>query len=92
MKVVIRESAFVDLEVISAWIATDNPGAAQSVLRRIFDAIDRLGEFPGLGHDGKVLGTREWVVRGLPYIVVYAIDAAHDELTVLAVFHGARDR
>jgi toxin ParE1/3/4 len=59
MKVVIRESAFVDLEVISAWIATDNPGAAQSVLRRIFDAIDRLGEFPGLGHDGKVPGTRE---------------------------------
>jgi hypothetical protein len=32
-------------------------------------------------------------VRGLPYIVVYEIDVSDtDELLVLAVFHGARNR
>jgi plasmid stabilization system protein ParE len=32
------------------------------------------------------------VVRRLPYIIVYEVDAAHDELGVLAVLHGARNR
>jgi len=92
MKVIIRDAAFADLEAISTWIAKDNPSAARSVISRILDAIERLGEFPGLGHEGKVAGTREWVVRRLPYIIVYEVDAAHDELRVLAILHGARNR
>jgi plasmid stabilization system protein ParE len=82
MDVLLRDSVFA---------AKDNPRAARDVVRRI-DTIERLGEFPGLGHRGKVPGTREWVVRGLPYIIVYEVDPDLDELTVLAVFHGARDR
>jgi toxin ParE1/3/4 len=92
MKVILREAALADLESISGWIAQDNPLAARSVVGRILDAIKRLGEFPGLGHSGKVAGTREWVVRALPYIVVYEVDADHDELRVIAVVHGARNR
>ena len=92
MKVIIRDAAFADLQGISAWIAKDNPRAARSVVERILDAIERLGEFPGLGHRGKVAGTREWVVRGLQYIIVYEIDTPHDELRGIAVFHGARNR
>ena len=61
---------FADLEGIKAWIAEDNPRAAEGVISRILDAIERLGEFPGLGHAGKVPGTPEWVVRGLPYIII----------------------
>jgi hypothetical protein len=45
-----------------------------------------------MGHVGKALGTYEWVVTGLPYIVVYEVDSDHDELKVAAVFHGARQR
>jgi plasmid stabilization system protein ParE len=92
MKVLLRDSVLADLEGISSWIANDNPSAARGVVLRILDAIERLGEFPGLGHAGKVAGTREWVVRGLPYIIVCEVDMGLAELTVLAVFHGARDR
>ena len=35
-------------------------------------------------------GTRELVEP--PYIVVYTVDEPADEITVLAVLHGARDR
>jgi toxin ParE1/3/4 len=45
-----------------------------------------------MGRRGRARGTHEWVVRGLPYIVVYRIDEALDELKILAVFHGAQDR
>ena len=45
------------------------------------------------GRAGRVAGTHEWVVRGLPYIIVYQIGAAEsDEVLILGVFHGARDR
>ena len=98
MRVVIREAAYGDLERIFAWIAKDSPAAARSVIARIFEAIDRLADFPGLGHGGAVEGTREWVVRGLPYIIVYALDLEREAqvapqlLTVIAVFHGAEER
>ena len=92
MNIVIREAAYTDLERIFAWIAKDSPTAAHTVVDRIFDAIDRLAEFPGMGRAGTVPGTREWIVHALPYIIVYTLDAEQDELTVIAVFHGAQDR
>jgi plasmid stabilization system protein ParE len=52
-----------------------------------------LTEFPRMGHTGRVSGTHEWVVRGLPYIIVYEIGAVDpDEVLILGVFHAAQDR
>ena len=46
-----------------------------------------------MGHTGRVAGTYEWVVRGLPYIIVYQTGARDpDEVLILGVFHGAQDR
>ena len=45
-----------------------------------------------MGLRGKAPGTRELVVHGLPYVIVYRVDEELDELTVVAIFHGAQDR
>ncbi len=45
-----------------------------------------------MGHAGQVTGSYEWVVPGLPYIIVYEVFAAGDLVAVTAVFHGAQDR
>ena len=50
MKVVIRESAYADLDRIYAWIANDNPRAAVSVIDRILDSTELLGRNPHIGH------------------------------------------
>lgn len=93
MKVIIRETAYADLERIFQWIGQDSPQNAASVVDRILDAIEQtLTFFPKSGHRGRAAGTLEWVVRGLPYIVVYRLDEARDELTVVAVLHGAQER
>jgi toxin ParE1/3/4 len=42
-----------------------------------------------MGHVGRFSDTRELTVTGLPYVIVYQV--AGDTVTVLAVFHGARD-
>ena len=92
MKVIIRDAAYDDLDGIFRWIAKDRPQAAHSVIERILESIERLGELPYIGHKGKAQGTLEWVVTGLPYIVIYKIDVDRNELQITAVFHGAQDR
>jgi toxin ParE1/3/4 len=92
MKVIIREVAYDDLDRISVWIAKDRPRSADSVIDRILESAERLGHFPYMGHVGRVSGTYEWVVPSLPYIIVYTINTNDDEVTVVAVFHGAQDR
>jgi plasmid stabilization system protein ParE len=62
------------------------------VTGRIRAAAERLHSFPRMGHAGVVPDTFEWNVRGLPYIIVYELQLADDEIMVLNVFHGAQDR
>jgi toxin ParE1/3/4 len=81
------------IAAIYSYISDRNPEAARQVVARIRAAAERLTEFPRIGRAGRVAGTLEWVVRGLPYIIVYE-PAANDaeELLILGVFHGAQDR
>lgn len=93
MKVVIRAQAADDLENVYRWIAKDSPGNAGMVLSRLLDAIDRIiPAFPNIGRVGKVHSTREWIVSGLPYIIVYTIDEPRDVIAIIGVFHGAQSR
>lgn len=81
------------IAAIFNFINDRNPIAATQVVARIRLAAERLAEFPRIGHVGRVPGTYEWVVRGLPYIVVYDISLGdEDEVVILGVFHGAQDR
>jgi toxin ParE1/3/4 len=92
MRVIIREAAYDDLDRIYAWIAKDRPRSADSAIDRILESAERLGRFPYMGHVGGAPGTYEWVVSGLPYIVVYKVNSGDDVVEVVAVFHGAQKR
>lgn len=78
-----------DLEAIIAYIALDNPQAAEGFFRDISQLINRLVAFPNLGRRGRVAGTREVILGSAPYAVAYRPTTA--KITVLAVFHLARD-
>jgi toxin ParE1/3/4 len=89
MRLVFAEPAASDLEDIIDYIASDSPSAAENVYRAIVAAAERLCDFPEAGRPGRLPRTREWTVVSLPYIIVYQV--RDDVVTVLAVFHGARD-
>ncbi|HEY4516737.1 MAG TPA: type II toxin-antitoxin system RelE/ParE family toxin [Candidatus Paceibacterota bacterium] len=91
MKVILDEEARSDLDRIYAWIAKDNSAAADSVIERILVVAEYLARFPNLGHPGKARGTFEWVVKGLPYIIVYELPDARAELIITGIFHGAQE-
>jgi toxin ParE1/3/4 len=68
------------------YIAKDSERSAATVAARILDAIVALEAHPELGRPGRIVGTRELVVPGTPYLIPYRV--RRDRLELLAVFHG----
>jgi addiction module RelE/StbE family toxin len=76
------------LASIHDYIAKDNPGAAMRVAAAIMAAAQRLERFPLTGRVGRIEGTREMVVPGLPYILPYRV--AGEEIQIGSVIHASR--
>jgi toxin ParE1/3/4 len=79
--------ALQDLRHLHEYIAEDNPSAANRMVTRIQDATERLRKQPQMGRPGRVQGTRELVIAGSPYIVVYIL--GDSEIQIVAVIHSA---
>jgi toxin ParE1/3/4 len=84
-----RAGALDDLEQLRAYIARDNPQAADAVRNRILELVGMLATHPHLGRPGRVSGTRELVITPTPFIVPYW-QPRSGEIEILAVIHGAR--
>jgi toxin ParE1/3/4 len=78
-----------DLEEITLYIQRENESAASTVAKTLFDSANSLDRLPSRGRIGRIPGTRELVVAGLPYIVVYQVKRTTIE--ILHVYHGARN-
>ncbi len=78
-----------DLEEITLYIQKDNGTAARAVAKTLFDAANSLDLLPSRGRAGRIPGTRELVVPGLPYIVVYQV--TRTAIQILHIYHGARN-
>ena len=76
-----------DLDSVEQYIRRANPGAAIETVLEIVRDVGMLAEHPGLGRPGRVEGTRELVIAGLPYVVAYLHRG--DTVTVLRILHGA---
>lgn len=81
-------SALHNLEDIGAHIARDDPIAAMRMVDRVEECTTGLEDHPKRGRPGRIDGTRELVVSGTPYLVVYRIEAS--TVDVLRVLHGAQ--
>ncbi len=84
MKVVWLREASVALDIHYDYLASRNPKAARFVFKRIVASTKRLRQFPQSGRQGRFEGTREVVVPGVPYIVVYR--ASPVAVEILRVF------
>jgi toxin ParE1/3/4 len=78
--------AIEHLAHLRAYIARDDPKAANRIASASLEAVERLAELPNLGRPGRVTGTRELVVPGTQYVIPYRVRG--DRLEVIAVFHG----
>jgi toxin ParE1/3/4 len=90
MQVKWLRKALQNLDDEAEYIAKDDPASAQLVIQRIFAAVNSLPHNPGLGHAGRIHGTRELVVPGTRYIIPYRVKPRLNQIEILRVFHSSR--
>ncbi|MGL4291190.1 MAG: type II toxin-antitoxin system RelE/ParE family toxin [Phreatobacter sp.] len=85
-------SAVDDLKNQVAYIAAEDPAAARRVAARIRVAGAGLGELAS-GRPGRVSGTYERSISGIPYVIAYALrpSTEGETIIILRVIHTARD-
>ena len=88
MRVRWLKRALKNLDEEAEYIARDNLQAAARIVERIATSVDRLATHPASGRPGRVPGTRELVISGVPYIVPYRV--RDETVEILRVFHAAR--
>ena len=89
MQIIWLPRARADVTHARQYIEQHNPGAAQRLVLALYAAAQTIAATPHLGRPGRVARTRELVVPRTPYIVAYTVIG--DQLTIIAVIHGARE-
>jgi toxin ParE1/3/4 len=80
--------AQADLFEQCSHIAKDDPVLARRIGREILAAVEGLADFPFRGRMGRVGGTRELILAGMPWIAVYAV--SDSMIVILRLLHGAQ--
>jgi len=78
-----------DLYRIVQHIQKDNLTAATEVANILYEGCGNLTKFPRRGRKGRIEGTRELIIPGLPYLVVYRI--LDQTLEILRIYHGVQN-
>ncbi len=81
-------AAVSDLVEIRRYVAEHSPRAAARLARTLLGSVQRLVDHPAAGRPGRVAGTRELIVDGIPFLIAYRVRDGIVE--VLRVLHGAR--
>lgn len=88
-RVKITSAADRDADEIFAYIAGDNPLAAEEQIQRIFTASKRLADFPESGRTRPELGTGARTIVVGRYLLLYRVGP--ESIDVLRIVHGARE-
>jgi len=75
MQIKWHEDAINDLVALRQYIALDNSQAARRIADKVLECVRLLKEHPLLGKAGRIYSTRELVVTGTPFTIVYLSQA-----------------
>jgi toxin ParE1/3/4 len=86
------EFAIADLDKIEVYIsAQGSPAAAIDQVLRVIEVAEKvLLEHSSAGRSGRVKGTRELVITGTPFVIIYRLKMQLSQVQVLRVLHYAR--
>ena len=89
-KIIWTEPALGYLNAIADYIAKNNPNAANRLVRRVFESVDLLEQFPELGRrvpEMRKSGYREMIVS--PCRIIYRVEG--ETVVVIFVMRGERE-
>jgi toxin ParE1/3/4 len=82
--------ALARLQEIRAYVALDNPAAAERLATRIVTVVEALRNHPRLGRAGSEPGVRELVIGGTPYVILYRLRG--DRVIISTIWHTAQKK
>lgn len=84
--------ADIDLEKIEAHITQENsPIIAIDVVMNIIDSVHLiLSDHPRAGRQGRLRNTRELVIDGRPFVVIYREHVSTNYIEILRVLYDAQ--
>jgi addiction module RelE/StbE family toxin len=84
--------ASIDLEKIEAHITQQNsPIVAINVVMNIINSVHLiLPDHPRAGRQGRLKNTRELMINGIPFIVIYRENVSTNSIEILRVLHDAQ--
>ncbi|NWA07941.1 type II toxin-antitoxin system RelE/ParE family toxin [Pseudomonas gingeri] len=89
--IALTDKADSDLETIHEYYASRLGAAfADGVVAQIFEALEQLETFTGLGRASQQPGVRELVLSRFPFIAPYRV--IHGEVQILRVLHQRTER
>ncbi|MBF0355605.1 MAG: type II toxin-antitoxin system RelE/ParE family toxin [Alphaproteobacteria bacterium] len=77
-----------DLTAQCDHVASVNPALAERIGSEVLARVAALAMHPFRGRAGRVDGTRELPLPGLPWLAVYAVEG--DCVVILRLLHGAQ--
>ena len=89
MKVVWSPTAERNADAIWEYIAQDDIDAADRIRAALDAAAERLAIHPRMGRSGRARKTRELIVAGTPYLLIYRVSPKKVEIA--RVLHGRQD-
>ena len=92
--IVFSPDALLDIERVREFLHINNPGAAKRAMRVIFDALEKMQEFPDLGRPTEDAEIRQIVVLfgSSGYIVRYKLLHEQGALLVTRIWHSREAR
>ncbi len=82
--------ALARLQEIRAFVALDKPHAAERLATRIVSVVEALRMHPYLGRVGPEPGTRELIIGGTPYSILYRVRGPR--LIIATISHAAQSK
>jgi toxin ParE1/3/4 len=95
-RLLVREQAEAEVDLIAAQIAVDNLPAALRFYDRVQETFERLADWPLSGtrrtaRNSALRGLRYYPIRGYRNYLVFYLPLADGGVEIVHVIHGARD-
>jgi len=87
-KVIWSRTAEERLRENITYYAEQNPTAAWRIYVEVLERAEILAPHPEIGRKGRVKETREFVLTGTPFILIYHV--INNQVEILNVLHGAQ--
>jgi toxin ParE1/3/4 len=87
------ELAVGDLDQIESYVYLEgSPAVVVALVLKVIDIAEKvLLQHSSAGRSGRVKGTRELVISGTPFAIIYRVVLGPDQVQVLRVLHSARE-